>query len=440
MDLFRTAAGDAAGRGISLKVDQMGVFNYALYQNHVPPVRGIAVFNETGVPAEGLALHILSDVHFFAECTIPLPAVPSGKPVTVSDPALMIDGKMLAGLTEETVTAVTVELLKDGESICGCREEMRVLAYDRSRKAVEGVERVTVVYRRTKKYMPADEEELREALAAGVDLVELAAPVEQRDGKLICTVMKLGEPDESGRRSPVPTDETVEIPADVVIAAIGEQVDNTLFIENGISADDKGRVPFMTEIDGLKVYNIGDSLRGPSTVVECIADAQKAADAIIGEEHIMDIPLDAFPTPRQAIENKRTTDPITLTPILSRCLSCDTVCENCVSVCPNRANTVVVMPDGRREILHIDRLCNECGNCKSFCPYNSAPYLDKLTLFEDEESFDVSSQKGFLILDDSRVRVRLDAVADVDLDKPNDLPKDVEALILTVMKNIALYR
>ena len=310
----------------------------------------------------------------------------------------------------------------------------------RAAKRVEGVERVTVVYRRTKKYMPADEEELREALAAGVDLVELAAPVEQRDGKLICTVMKLGEPDESGRRSPVPTDETVEIPADVVIAAIGEQVDNTLFIENGISADDKGRVPFMTEIDGLKVYNIGDSLRGPSTVVECIADAQKAADAIIGEEHIMDIPLDAFPTPRQAIENKRTTDPITLTPILSRCLSCDTVCENCVSVCPNRANTVVVMPDGRREILHIDRLCNECGNCKSFCPYNSAPYLDKLTLFEDEESFDVSSQKGFLILDDSRVRVRLDAVADVDLDKPNDLPKDVEALILTVMKNIALYR
>ena len=130
MDLFRTAAGDAAGRGISLSVDQMSVFNYALYQNHVSPVRGISVLNETGIPAEGLALHILSDVHFFAECTVPLPAVPAGKPVNVSDPVLMIDGKMLAGLTEEIVTAVTVELLKDGESICGCREEMRVLAYD----------------------------------------------------------------------------------------------------------------------------------------------------------------------------------------------------------------------------------------------------------------------------------------------------------------------
>ena len=121
-------------------------------------------------------------------------------------------------------------------------------------------------------------------------------------------------------------------------------------------------------------------------------------------------------------------------------MSCNTVCENCVSVCPNRANAVVEMPDGRREILHIDRLCNECGNCRSFCPYASAPYLDKFTFFEDEESFDVSSQKGFLILDDHTVRVRLDGVEDIDLDKPNDLPKDVEVLILTVMKDVDLYR
>ncbi|MBQ7535110.1 MAG: DUF4011 domain-containing protein [Stomatobaculum sp.] len=127
---FRTAAGETAGKGIGITVGRMGVFNYALYQNHVSPVREIYITNETGVPAEGLALHITSDVHFFAEQTTPLPAVPSGKPVAISDPALMIDGKMLAGLTEEIVTVVTVELLKDGESICGCQEEMRVLAYD----------------------------------------------------------------------------------------------------------------------------------------------------------------------------------------------------------------------------------------------------------------------------------------------------------------------
>lgn len=310
----------------------------------------------------------------------------------------------------------------------------------RAAKRVPGTYKVRIVYRRTKKYMPADEEEYKEAIKDGVEFLELLAPVEHKGDKLICTVMKLGEPDASGRRSPVSTDKTVEVPADTVIAAIGETVDTSLFEAYGISPDERGRVPFLTEIDGMKVYNIGDSLRGPSTVVECIADAQKVADDIIGSKHVMVIPDEAYPTAKEAIENKRIIDPVMLTPTISGCLNCNTVCENCVSVCPNRANTVVEMPDGRREILHLDRLCNECGNCRSFCPYASAPYLDKFTFFEDEESFDVSTQKGFLITGDQTVRVRLDEVKDVDLSKPNDLPKDVEVLILTVMKDVDLYR
>lgn len=310
----------------------------------------------------------------------------------------------------------------------------------RAAKRANGVEQVSIVYRRTKKYMPADEEELQEAVKDGVRFIELAAPVEQKGGVLTCEIMKLGEPDSSDRRSPVPTGEFAEVEADTVIAAVGETVDTSIFTDNGIAPDDRGRVPFSTEIDGMKVYNIGDSLRGPCTVVECIADAQKAADDIIGEKHQMSIPEDAYPTVSEAIESKRLVDPVTLTPISSRCLNCSTICENCVSVCPNRANTVVTMPDGRREILHLDRLCNECGNCRSFCPYDSAPYLDKLTLFEDEESFDVSTQKGFMILDDHTVRVRMDKVEDVDLDKPNDLDKDLEVFILTVMKNTELYK
>ncbi len=310
----------------------------------------------------------------------------------------------------------------------------------RAAKRALGVDKVTIVYRRTKKYMPADEDELLEALRDGAEIVELAAPIEQKDGKLICEVMRLGEPDQSGRRSPVPTGEYTEVDADTVISAIGESVDISLFTDNGISPDDKGRIPFMTDLDGMKVYNIGDSLRGPCTVVECIADAQRAADDIIGMKYITAIPAGAYPTPEQAIESKRTCDPVTLSPTYSSCLSCSTVCENCVSVCPNRANSVVIMPDGRREILHIDRLCNECGNCKSFCPYASAPYLDKLTLFEDEESFNISSQKGFLILDNDTVRVRLDKTEDIDLTKPNDLDKDIEVFIMTVIKDIEMYR
>ena len=303
----------------------------------------------------------------------------------------------------------------------------------RAAKRIDGVEKVTIVYRRTKKFMPADEEELKEAIADGVEFAELLAPVSQADGKLSCNVMKLGEPDASGRRRPEPTGEVAYIDADLVIAAIGEKVDTSIYEQNGITPDERGRVPFSAEVNGVKVYNIGDSNRGPCTVVECIADAQKAADEIIGAKHVMDIPAEAFATPAEVLPGHGWLgDPWQDSEYGSRCLGCNTVCENCVSVCPNRANTVIIMPDGRREILHIDRLCNECGNCATFCPYASAPYKDKLTLFRDEEGFADSANKGFVFLPDGKVKVRLDSEFIVDLDAPNELDKDMEVLILTV--------
>ena len=311
----------------------------------------------------------------------------------------------------------------------------------RAAKRIEGVEKVTIVYRRTGKYMPADEEELKEALADGVIFAELLAPTVQADGKLSCDVMRLGAPDASGRRRPEPTGETTQIDADLVVAAIGEKVDTALYVANGIIPDARGRVPFSTEVDGVKVYNIGDSNRGPCTVVECIADAQKAADEIIGAKHVMDIPAEAFASPDEVIPRKGVLfdrdDSDRYEPFSYRCLSCSTVCENCVGVCPNRANTVIVMPDGRREILHIDRLCNECGNCATFCPYASAPYKDKLTLFKDVDDFNDSTNKGFVYLDGSKVRVRLDSVFDADLDGANELSRDQEILILTVREKYA---
>ena len=118
-----------------------------------------------------------------------------------------------------------------------------------------------------------------------------------------------------------------------------------------------------------------------------------------------------------------------------RCLTCNVVCQVCADVCPNRANVVVELPDGRHEILHVDRMCNECGNCQSFCPYDSAPYRDKLTLFHDRAGFDESGDnQGFLPLGGSRVLVRLNGrVEEADLDSANDLPADVETLIYTVL-------
>ena len=122
-----------------------------------------------------------------------------------------------------------------------------------------------------------------------------------------------------------------------------------------------------------------------------------------------------------------------------RCLHCNTVCQVCADVCPNRANVVITLPDGRHEILHVDRMCNECGNCAVFCPYDSAPYRNKFTLFLTREGFDESTEnQGFLPLEGRKVLVRLDGkVFEADLDGRNDLPADVETFILTVLKDYA---
>lgn len=96
------------------------------------------------------------------------------------------------------------------------------------RRFAQGAASATLVYRRTKRYMPADAEELELAMADGVRFLELAAPVAQENGRLKCERMTLGAPDEKGRRSPLPTGELMEFDCDTVIAAVGEQVEGEL--------------------------------------------------------------------------------------------------------------------------------------------------------------------------------------------------------------------
>ena len=310
-------------------------------------------------------------------------------------------------------------------------------AMDAARAALRaGAKSSTLVYRRTKKYMPADAEELELAIADGVAFLELVAPVKQGDGKLVCEKMKLGDPDEKGRRKPVPTGETVEIPCDTVVSAVGEKVDSALFTKNGIAVDERGIPDFKTNLEG--VYVGGDAMRGPATVVEGIADAQYFANAVIGAAHTFSIPGKAKAARTEAIAKKG---------ILcesakcegDRCLTCNVVCQVCADVCPNRANVVIELPDGRHQILHVDRMCNECGNCAVFCPYDSAPYRDKFTLFLTREGFDESEKnQGFLPLGGKKVLVRLDGrVFEADLDGQNDLPADIEVFIWTVLTKYA---
>ena len=312
----------------------------------------------------------------------------------------------------------------------------------RAAKRIPGVENVRLIYRRTKRYMPADEEELQLAIEDGVEFLELLAPVGAENGKLKCSVMELGAPDASGRRSPVDTGRTEEYPADTIIAAIGETIDTSLYAELGVEMDAKGRpvvdANMMTTEAG--VYAVGDSRRGPATVVEAIADSAKAAAAIAGisydkyaEENIAaDEKLYTAKKGVQSRDTGKTPD--------DRCLGCPTVCEVCTDVCPNRANVAIHVPGKcKAQIIHVDGMCNECGNCEVFCPYKGGrPYKDKFTLYWTEEDFLDSTNKGFLPLEGTQVKVRLDGkVETVDVAGETDLSADAVAVIRTVLKDYA---
>ncbi len=305
-----------------------------------------------------------------------------------------------------------------------------------------GAANVRLVYRRTKRYMPADEEELALALEDGVEFLELLAPVGVKDGILKCNVMELGAPDASGRRSPMETGKTVDVPASTVITAVGELVDSDLFTANGIQLDKRGKalVAESMETNLPGVYVVGDARRGPATVVEAIADATAAAVAIAGFDPDSEVEKnisDDYDKPKNKHGNLcADCDPAHD----KRCLGCSTVCETCTEVCPNRANITVTVPGKRmRQIVHVDGMCNECGNCAIFCPYDSRPYKDKFTLFWSSEDFENSENDGWLPKGDGSgvCAVRLGgSVKEYDVtDEKCGLFEDLRQLILAVRKD-----
>lgn len=296
----------------------------------------------------------------------------------------------------------------------------------RAAKRTEGVEHVYLVYRRTKRYMPAAEDELLEVLEEGVEFKELLSPVSLDGGRLLCKKMKLGQMDASGRAGVIETADVVEVPADTVIVAVGEKIDTDFYTANQIAVDERGKAKvndktLETSVSG--VYVAGDGARGAATIVEGIRDAQLAVKDILGKEITRDAAVtgdvkDCFEKKgilKHSKEAKTEEE---------RCLTCNKVCENCVDVCPNRANISIKVPGmAMNQVIHVDYMCNECGNCKSFCPYASAPYKDKFTLFANEKDMADSKNDGFVVLDkeNKTCKVRfVGLITDCKADDPAD--------------------
>jgi formate dehydrogenase alpha subunit len=160
------------------------------------------------------------------------------------------------------------------------------VAIDSARAAVRlGAERVTIFYRRTKSEMPAESEEVEQALEEGVEIIFLVAPsrVLKGNGKLRLELvrMELGEPDSSGRRRPVPIKGSKFVAElDRLVAAIGEQPDvpADLGVEVGRANVVKVNQDLSTNREG--VFAGGDCQSGPALVINAIAAGRQAAQSI----------------------------------------------------------------------------------------------------------------------------------------------------------------
>ncbi len=160
------------------------------------------------------------------------------------------------------------------------------VAIDSARAALRlGASRVTIFYRRTRSEMPAESEEVEQALEEGVEIVFLVGPSRvfkaKRSLKLELTRMELGEPDSSGRRRPVPikgSQYATEI--DTLIAAIGEQPDVPARFGIEVGRGNIVQVNEESSTSRRGVFAGGDCQSGPALVINAIAAGRKAAQTI----------------------------------------------------------------------------------------------------------------------------------------------------------------
>ncbi|WP_195216013.1 putative selenate reductase subunit YgfK [Anaerococcus vaginalis] len=321
------------------------------------------------------------------------------------------------------------------------------VAMDCTRTAarLDGVESVALVYRRTEAYMPATQEEVNEVKEEGHKIYELVAPYSY-DGKVLkCEKMKLGEFDESGRRSINSTGEKFDLEFDTVIGATGARVNTSAFKENNINLDDWGNVKttenYETNIDN--VYVIGDCRAGASTIVKAMGEAKAVCLDILAKENLEN-DFEKFEVKEQnkiIFEKRgRLQEKIQGKNEGYRCLKCNQICEMCTEVCPNRAN-VAIKVDGfnnLHQIIHLDGMCNECGNCGFYCPHAGRPYKDKLTVFWTKEDFDDSTNTGFL-KDGNKYLVRLENGKVIETENLDDLSENMQKLIKAIEENYAYY-
>jgi NADPH-dependent glutamate synthase beta subunit-like oxidoreductase/ferredoxin len=280
-------------------------------------------------------------------------------------------------------------------------------ALDGARCALRlGAEHVAILYRRSRVELPAHREQLERAETEGIELIERVSPVRfiADDGRLRgveLVRMELGEPDESGRRRPVPlSGSEFALETDTAIVAIGQQADLQPLQGLDVARDSRGWVKvnehMMTSIERL--FAGGDLVSGPATAIAAIAAGKRAAAGIDrylrGEQaktvcfySLADLeheeryhPPDVREQPRveipQAPAAERSRDfrpvepgwkePAAPRAEAERCLACG-LCANC-NACLDTFACPALSLDEEGKITIDELLCDGCGVCVQLCP------------------------------------------------------------------------
>jgi putative selenate reductase len=309
-----------------------------------------------------------------------------------------------------------------------------------------GDREVTLIYRRTIDQMPADREEISQLLEEGIAIRELAKPDRLLidDGKLtglLCRRMALSDArDASGRRIPIEIpggteDAEFDLELDTLILAISQQAELDFLDGQSIELNDRGYikadpVTFETSVPG--VYAGGDvANEGPATIVKAAAAGKAIAKSILNKSSgtMTFIPgikvtvpksvpellrrrshrVRRVRAPRTAVDDRQNFREVMLTYSAeqarveaARCLDCHSFCSICVGVCPNLA--LFTYKTERRmqpyQVAVLADLCNECGNCTTFCPTSGAPYRDKPRCYLNRADFEEQQDNAYMILRD----------------------------------------
>ncbi len=303
------------------------------------------------------------------------------------------------------------------------------VAIDAARTSVRlGCEEVTIVYRRSRSDMPANDEEVEQAEEERVGFSFLTVPVAVvgQNGKvtsLRCVRTELGPEDHSGRRRPVPVaGSDFEMTVDALISSIGQRVDPSGFESLGAlqwTQRDTVKVNAITMETAIQgVFAAGDAVLGPATVVEAIGGGKRAADAI--DRYLSGIPqpkMRPVPVRRDRVEfievpastkmslerpqmpmlndeRRRVTfqqaelgyTENTVREEARRCLRCDVCirCGTCMDICQNKMDIDAL----KFGYLNFDRQdstdfrvtaerCILCGACSANCPTEAMSMIDR---------------------------------------------------------------